>query len=43
MEDEQDEQGNSVDLTNMIDAFEKFIDFEGAGVEGAEFTEFVSK
>jgi len=34
---EQDEQGNSVDLTNMIDAFEKFIDFEGAGVEGAEF------
>ncbi|RIA99050.1 SGT1 protein [Glomus cerebriforme] len=31
------EQGGSVDLTNMIDAFEKFIDFEGAGVEGAEF------
>lgn len=30
-----------VDLTNMIDAFEKFIDFEGAGVEGAEFLEFV--
>ncbi|CAI2171851.1 14211_t:CDS:10 [Funneliformis geosporum] len=32
-------QKNSVDLTNMIDAFEKFIDFEGAGVEGAEFLE----
>ncbi|GES93477.1 protein ecdysoneless homolog [Rhizophagus clarus] len=32
-----DEQGNPVDLTNMIDTFEKFIDFEGAGVEGAEF------
>ncbi len=36
-----DEQGNSVDLTNMIDAFEKFVDFEKAGVEGAEFFEFV--
>jgi hypothetical protein len=27
----------------MIDAFEKFIDFEGAGVEGAEFIELVIK
>ncbi|CAG8591663.1 8006_t:CDS:10 [Funneliformis caledonium] len=35
-----DGQKNSVDLTNMIDAFEKFVDFEGAGFEGAEFLEY---
>ncbi|CAG8696146.1 4949_t:CDS:2, partial [Cetraspora pellucida] len=33
---ESDDELNPIDLTNMIDTFEKFFDFE-SGVEGAEF------
>ncbi|CAG8689928.1 37841_t:CDS:2, partial [Gigaspora margarita] len=37
IQSESDDELNPVDLTNMIDTFEKFLDFEGASAEGAEF------
>ncbi|CAG8658155.1 26140_t:CDS:2, partial [Dentiscutata erythropus] len=37
IQSESDDELNPIDLTNMIDTFEKFLDFEGASIEGAEF------
>ncbi|CAG8645807.1 6545_t:CDS:10, partial [Dentiscutata heterogama] len=43
IQSESDDELNPIDLTNMIDTFEKFLDFEGASIEDVKVdpTEFL--